>query len=65
MPPHTADTMRASSSGSKSSSDTATVAPDRLSRTGPSPKLVIGSLMPTRLAMATPFQRPSPWWSRS
>ena len=34
-------------------------------RTGPSPKFVTTSSNPTRLAIATPFQRPSPWWSRS
>ena len=33
--------------------------------TGPSPKLTITSSMPTRLAIATPFQRPSPWCASS
>ncbi len=39
--------------------------PGPLSRTGPSPKFVTTSstTRPRRVAMATPFQRPSPWWS--
>ena len=61
MSPQTALTMRASSNGSKSSSPPAF----RLSRTGPSPKLVTTSAIPTLLAMATPFHRPSPWWASS
>jgi hypothetical protein len=54
MPPHTAETMRASASGS--SSPTSAV---RAGRSG-SPKFVTTPSMPQRLAMATPFQRPSP-----
>jgi hypothetical protein len=65
MPPQTADTIRASSNGSKSSSPTATAAPALLSRTGPSPKFVMTSETPTLLAIATPFHRPSPWCTSS
>jgi hypothetical protein len=54
MPPHTAAIMRASASGS--SSATSGVAARRRG----SPKFVTTSLTPTRLATATPFQRPSP-----
>jgi hypothetical protein len=56
--------MRASSNGLKSSSSRP-VAPAPLLRTGPSPKFVTGSsiAMPSRAATATPFQRPSPWWT--
>src|SRR2546428_5980004 len=57
MPPHTAETMRASASGS--SSPTSGV---RAGASG-SPKFAMTSEMPHRLAMATPFQPPSPWWA--
>ena len=40
--------------------------PGPLFRTGPSPKFVTtGPSMGCRDAIATPFQRPSPWWSNS
>jgi hypothetical protein len=65
MPPAMADTIRASSKGLKSSSSSATDDPALLSRTGPSPKFVTMSSIPTRLAIATPFQRPSPWCASS
>ena len=62
-----AATIRASSNGSKSSSlaPAPPAPPGPESRTGPSPKFVTMSEMarPLRAAMATPFQRPSPWWT--
>jgi hypothetical protein len=54
MPPQSAVIMRASASGS--SSCTSGVAGGR----NGSPKFVTTSAMPSRLATATPFQRPSP-----
>jgi hypothetical protein len=59
MPPHSAEIMRASASGS--SSPASGVRPGASG----SPKFVITSATPTRLAMATPFQRPSPWCASS
>src|SRR5450759_4308516 len=71
-PPQRAETIRASSPGameaSASSASTVLAAADSgpgERRTGPSPKLETTSSIPTRLAMATPFQRPSPWWASS
>src|SRR5687767_6325986 len=58
-PPHTALIIRASASGS--SSETSSV----LGGCSGSPKFVTTSPIPTRLAMATPFQRPSPWCATS
>ena len=43
----------------------ATDAPAEESRTGPSPKFVTTASIPTRDRIATPFQRPSPWWAIS
>ena len=57
-PPHAAATMRASASGSASPSVSLAAVTGR-------PKLVTTSAMPTRLAMATPFQRPCPWCASS
>jgi len=57
MPPHTAEIMRASANGSSSP-----VSSVRAGSRG-SPKFVTTSSIPLRLAMATPFQRPSPWWA--
>jgi hypothetical protein len=64
MPSIVAASIRASSNGLKSSSLNSRAEPAPLSRTGPSPKFVTTSLTasPSRLAIATPFQRPSPWW---
>ena len=59
MPPHTAEIMRASENGS--SSPTSGV---RGGGSG-SPKFVTTPSSPQRLAMATPFHRPSPWWASS
>jgi hypothetical protein len=49
----------------KSSSSSPTAAPALESRTGPSPKFVTTSLIDVRDAIATPFQRPSPWCASS
>jgi hypothetical protein len=53
-PPHVAAIMRASASGSSSPASSV-----RAGRSGV-PKLVTTPVMPHRLAIATPFQRPSP-----
>ena len=60
-PPQTAETIRASSNGSKSSSPTATVAPRRCCR-APARRRSSSRRRSRRpwLAIATPFQRPSP-----
>ena len=57
-PPQTADTIRASWNGSKSSSPAATAAPADESRTGPSPKFVTTSSIPTRLRIADAVPAP-------
>src|SRR5438093_8463111 len=59
MPPQTADTIRASANGSSSSRSGV-----RTGRSG-SPKFVMTPARPQRLAMATPFHCPSPWWASS
>jgi len=57
MPPHIAAIMRASAAGSSSGASVTE------GRSGPSPKFVTTASTPTREAMPTPFQRPSPWWA--
>ena len=66
-PPQTAEIIRASSPGATEASASTASAIAAVAdsgpgerRTGPSPKFVTTSAIPTRLAMATPFQRPSP-----
>src|SRR5262249_5488113 len=56
---HAAAPMGASARGSSSPTSGA------LGGRSGSPKLATTSPTPTRLAMATPFQRPSPWWTSS
>jgi hypothetical protein len=54
MSPQTAEIIRASPSGSSSATSGVSC------RRSGSPKLVMTPSIPRRLAMATPFQRPSP-----